>query len=133
MSTYKKAETQDIELVVNQDMTGIHLNNIISNESTSNSNHIIKSISIEIDSSDIGSSDERQNDSKCDISKLTWNQTRLPNLILYAYLFWWIFVMGAFGIYYIQFDAWITAAILASFVCVLLNAAAYQPPACGKY
>merc|ERR1712228_491026 len=58
-------------------------------------------------------------------------QTSLPSLILYAYLFWYLFIMICFGIKHMPLIAWLNAAVLATFVCITLNAAAYTAPACG--
>eukprot|EP01083_Nonionella_stella_P057370 150626_1 len=66
-------------------------------------------------------------------SLLTWinSQTTVSSLILYAYLYWWSLIMLSFGYNCMPSIAWINASVLATFVCVALNAAAYHPPLYG--
>eukprot|EP00483_Globobulimina_turgida_P005458 UN05468 len=59
------------------------------------------------------------------------SQTRLSSLILYAYLFWFFFVMFAFGFRHMTARSWVTASSLAGFICIVLSAATYYTPACG--
>eukprot|EP01084_Bolivina_argentea_P046104 84877_1 len=76
----------------------------------------------------------KDKDGKCLQWIFEWltSQTRLPSLILYAYLFWWMLIMFAFGIDNMTLDAWATACVLATFVFFALNAAAYHPPLMGQ-
>jgi len=55
------------------------------------------------------------------------SQTRLPSLILYSNLFWYLFIIFSFGLRNMPKEAWVNAVVLASFVCMTLNAAAYVP------
>eukprot|EP01084_Bolivina_argentea_P217176 368808_1 len=61
------------------------------------------------------------------------SQTQPSSLILYSYLFWYLFIMFSFGIKNMSMNAWGNAAVLATFVCVALNAAAYHGPLCGQH
>eukprot|EP01084_Bolivina_argentea_P128454 227066_1 len=84
----------------------------------------------------INKNDHIEDDSNqtCNNCLYNWieSQTTIPSLILYAYLYWYLLIQFAFGIQYMSAIAWLSAAVLATFVWVLLNAAAYHAPACGQ-
>eukprot|EP00483_Globobulimina_turgida_P005608 UN05618 len=60
------------------------------------------------------------------------SQTNIPSLILYAYLFWYLLLMFSFGFENMPTTAWVSAMVLATFVFIALNAAAYHSPPCGS-
>lgn len=88
------------------------------------------------------SESERMDDKKTDDEKITkmttslfhkWllSQTIFHNLILYAYLFWWLFLMFTQNGFSLDVQIFTNALVLAMFVFIALNSAAYSPPMFG--
>eukprot|EP01084_Bolivina_argentea_P062007 113369_1 len=70
---------------------------------------------------------------RCNLCLFKWihGQTEFASLMLYAYLFWYGFIMFIFGAKNMPSNGWETALVLATFVFFALNAAAYHPPLFG--
>ena len=73
--------------------------------------------------------DNQFNDKRSTFLKWIEIQTRLPNLILYLYLFWYIWIMIILGALF-EFDEMdiLTSFEVCALVGIALNAAAYQGP-----
>ncbi len=62
---------------------------------------------------------------------LIYEQTMFPKVILWSYFYWWVWFMCMQGFDHIDAKNMVNAVVLASFLCIALNAAAYSPPLLG--